>query len=206
MTRRLSSSHRKRNTGAIVGGIICGAGAILAVIGVVAFVQRRRPRSILSFSTHFAGAGPLPKVTPFDPYPFETAQASGISTDQQPFVVEDPEAEMIPLHYLSSSPPAVLPRSRPVVPIPAGLSSKEIARLRAEALNSQESHDRSTSDSSRSTSSPNMVTGSSSGAISSYNPQRLHTEVESLVRQEMERLRTEGLMLEAPPSYTEGGR
>ena len=113
---------------------------------------------------------------------------------------------MVALHHLSPTPPAVLPRSRPVVPIPPGLTSKEIAQLRAEALGSQQSDNRSTSNGSRTASSPITVTDSSSGAGSSYR--RLHTEVESLVRQEMQRLRTEGLVLEAPseapPSYSEG--
>jgi hypothetical protein len=153
-------------------------------------------------------AGPLANVTPFNPNSFEATQDSGVSTDQRSFVTEDPEAEMVALHLLSlsSTPPTVLPRSRPVAPIPTGLTSKEIARLRAEALSSQQPQNRSTSDLSRSTSSPNTVTESSSRATPSYNDQRLHTEVESLVRREMERLRTQGLVLEAPPSYTEGDR
>ncbi|KAI0278710.1 hypothetical protein BGY98DRAFT_1186437 [Russula aff. rugulosa BPL654] len=198
-TTRAPTPHRKRNTGAIVGGIMGGAGAILVVIGIFAFVQfqRRRARTRRS--------GLLAKVTPFDPNSFEATQNSGVSTDQLPLGTEDPEAEIIPLHLLSSTPPTVLPRSRPVAPIPAGLTSKEIARLRAEALGSQQSHNRSTSNVSRSASSPITVTESSSGAASSYR-RLVHTEVESLVRQEMERIRTEGLVLEAPPSYTEGDR
>lgn len=161
---------------------------------------------MLSYSTDSLDVGPLANVTPFDPDSFVATQDSVISTDQQSLGIEDPEAEMVALHILSSTPPAALPRSRPVVPIPTGLTDKEIARLRAEALSSQQSHNRSTSNVSRSTSSPNTVTGSSNGATSSYNTRRLHTEVESLVRQEMQRLRTQGLVLEAPPSYTEGGR
>jgi hypothetical protein len=182
------------------------------VIGIVVFVQRRRKRArrrrIFSFSTDFVDAGPLTNVTPFDPNSFEATQDSGDSTDQRSFVTEDPDAEMVALQLLSlsSTPPAVLPRSRTVAPIPVGLTSKEIARLRAEALSSQQSHNHSTSNLSRSTSSPNPVTETSSGATSSHNNRRLHTEVESLVRREMERLRTQGLVLEAPPSYTEGGR
>lgn len=186
-----------------------GAGAILVVIGIFAFVQfqrrRARTRRMSSFSSNLVGSGLLAKVTPFDPNSFETTQNSGVSTDQLPLGTEDPEAEIIPLHLLSSTPPTVLPRSRPVAPIPAGLTSKEIARLRAEALGSQQSHNRSTSNVSRSASSPITVTESSSGAASSYR-RLVHTEVESLVRREMERIRTEGLVLEAPPSYTEGDR
>jgi hypothetical protein len=168
--------------------------------------RRARPRSLPSFSPDF---GSLANVIPFDPSSLEATQDSGFSTDRQPLGIQDPEAEMVAIHPLSSMPPAVLPRSRPVVPIPPGLSSKEIARLRAEALSSQQSHNRSASNVSQSASSPITVTESSSGAASSSR--RLHTEVESLVRREMDRLRTEGLVLgteglvlEAPPSYTEG--
>jgi hypothetical protein len=119
--------------------------------------------------------------------------------EQQPLVSEEAGAEMVALHGLSPS----VPRSGPVAPLIAGLSSKEVARLRAEALSPQASHNRSTSN--------GQITPSSSagtepsGAASSYDPQRLHSEVESL-RREMERLRTEGLVVEAPPSYTEGDR
>ena len=177
------------------------------MIGIVVFVRLRRRRAIPR-PTDFVDAGALENVTPFDPNSFEATQDSnsGISTDQRPLVTEDPEAEMVALHLLSlsSMPPAALPRSRPVAPIPAGLTGKEIARLRAEALRPQQSHSHSTSNLSRSTSSPNTVTEAPSGATSSDNTRRLHTEVESLVRQEMERLRTQGLVLEAPPSYTEG--
>jgi len=167
---------------------------------------------MLSLSTDFVDEGPRTNVTPFDLNSFEATQDSEISTDQWPLVTGDREAEMVALHNLSSSPPTVLPRSRPVAPIPAGLTSKEIARIRAQALSSQQSHNHSTSNLSRSTTSPNTVTELSSGAASSYNTQRLHTEVESAVRREMERLRTEMLPVvldsepEAPPSYTEGAR
>jgi len=205
----VTTPHRKRNSGAIAGGIIGGAGAILAVTGIVAFVQlrrrRARPRPTLPFSTDSVDAGRLTDITPFYPNSFEATWDSEISTDQQPLVTEDPQAEMVALHHLPT-PPTVLPRSRPVVAIPTGLTSKEIARIRAEALSSQQSHNRSTSNLSRSTPSPNTATESPSGATSSNHTRRLDTEVESLVRREMERLRTQGLVLEAPPSYTEGDR
>jgi hypothetical protein len=144
-------------------------------------------------------------MSPFDPNTLDANQDSGISAEQQPLGIGDPESEMVALHHLSSTPPTVLQRLGPVTPIPASLTDKEIARLRTEALGSHQFHNRSTPNASQSMSSPNIVTESPSGATSSYNPRRLHTEVESLVRQEMERLRTtEGLVPEAPPSYTEG--
>ena len=143
-------------------------------------------------------------VTPFNPVPFEATVDSGTWTEQHLLVSEDRDAEIVPLHDGFAMPPSVLPRSRPAAPVPAGVSDKEIARLRAEALSSQQSHNRSTSNVSHSTSSRTAVSGLS-GATSSYDALRLHSEVESL-RREMEQLRTEGLAIGAPPSYTEGDR
>ena len=174
------------------------------MIGIVVFVRRRRrrprPRSILSDSS-----GDVSQVitTPFNPIPSEATLDSGSRVAQQPLLPGDHEAEMVALHGLSSTLPAVVPRSQPVAPVPVGLSGKELARLRAEALSSEQSQNPSTSNLSQSTSSPNAV-NESSGATSSYDPRRLQSEVDSL-RREMERLRTEGLVVTgAPPSYTEG--
>ncbi|KAF8497612.1 hypothetical protein F5888DRAFT_1923669 [Russula emetica] len=176
--------HRKRNIGAIVGGIIGGAGAILAVIGIVTFVQRRRRRKpkqkrnrarpILSFPTDSIQAGP---VTPFDPNVPEATQDAGIMTEGQPAVAT----------------------------VPVGLSDKELARLRAEVLTSQQPDNPqdSTSNVSRPTFSP-VAVAETGGEALPYDTRRLHSEVESL-RREMERLRAEGLVNAVPPSYTEGG-
>jgi hypothetical protein len=138
-------------------------------------------------------------VTPFNSNPSEATQDSGAVAEQQPLVSENAGAEMIALH----GPSTLVPRSRPVAPIPAGLSSKEIARLRAETLRSQAPQNLLTSNLPPSTSSSTTVSEPSGAA--SYDPQRLHSEVESL-RREMEQLRTERLVVEAPPSYTEGDR
>jgi uncharacterized small protein (DUF1192 family) len=209
------------------------------VISITTFVRRRRrrarPRSIFS---DFREAGPELIVTPFDPYTYESAQDSRILAEQQPLVAEEPNAEMIALQRLSSMPPTPIPLPQPETPVPVGLSDKEIARLRAEGfnsqqstssldapipiplpqpetpvpvglsdkeiarlraegLNSQPSHNLGVSSSS-STSSPTAV---SEPREAPYDPRRLHSQVESLVRQEMERLRAEGLVIEAPPSY-----
>jgi hypothetical protein len=181
------------------------------VIGIVTFVQprrkrrRSRPKSILSFSTDSMDVGPQLMVTPFDPNSSEATQDSGISAEQQPLVIGDPEAEMVALQHLSSSSPAALSLSRPVAPVPVGLSDKELARFRSEALSYPQPHHLgvSTSNVSQSMSSPNAITESAGEAMSPYDTRRLHSEVESL-RREMERLRAEGLVTAAPPSYTEG--
>ena len=135
------------------------------MIGITSFARRRRrrarPRSILTFSTDSGEADPEPI---FDPYPYEAVQDSRISAEQQPLVTE---AEMVALHRRSSA--------LPTAPVPVGLSDKEIARLRVEGYNSQQSLD---------------------------DPRRLHSEVESLVRREMERLHAEGLVIAPPPSYS----
>ncbi len=183
--------------------------AIFAVVGIITFLRRRRrrsrPRSILTFSTDSREAGPEPIVTPFDPFYYETMRDSGIVAEQQPLVTEEAEADMVALHHLSSTPPTGLPLLQPRASVPIGLSDKEIARLRAEGFNSQQTHNlgASASDVSQYTgmSFPNAVTESREAP---YDPQRLHSEVESLVRREMERLHAEGLGVGAPPSYTEG--
>jgi hypothetical protein len=255
-----SPKKTNRNVGAIVGDIIGGIAAIFAVIGIVTFVQRRRkwrrskPGSILS--TDSVDAGPQMIVSPFDPNSFDANQDSGLSAEQQPLVIGEPEPEMVALHRVSSSPPAVLPLLRPVAPVPVGLSDKEIARLRAEALRSPQppnfpvpalNMSQSTSplnavtesrespydtrrvpvglsgkevarlraealrspqphnfpalalNTSQPTSSLNAVTESRE---SSYDTRRLRSEFESL-RREVERLRAEGLVVTAPPSYAE---
>jgi hypothetical protein len=145
-------------------------------------------------------------VTPFDPYSYETAQDSSIlaEPEQEPLVTEGLDAEMVALNRLSSTPPTPLPFPQPETPIPVGLSDKEIARLRAEGFRSQQSRNlgASSSDVIQSTSSPNAVPESREAP---YDPRRLHSEVETLVRREMERLHADGLVIGAPPSYSTGG-
>jgi hypothetical protein len=177
----LPSKKRNTNVGAIVGGTI---GGVAAVIGIVIFVQRRRrwgrsgPRSILS--TDSVDLGPQMIVSPFDPNSFDANQDPGISAEQWPFVIGNPEA----------------------APVPVGLSDKEIARLRAEALSSPQPHNFRISALNMSQSTSPLIAVTESGE-SPYDTRRLHSEFESL-RREVERLRAEGFVVTAPPSYTEG--
>ena len=142
-------------------------------------------------------------MTPFDPYSYETAQDSRILAEQQPLVMGEPGAEVVALQHLSSTSYTAFPLPQPGTSVPVGLTDKEIARLRAEGSNSQQFRDLGVSSSNvlQSTSSPDAVPESRE---TPYDPQRLHSEVESLVRREMERLHAEGLVVGAPPSYREG--
>lgn len=210
----MNSLSRSKKVGAIVGSIIGGITAIFAVIGIVVFARRQRRwnpkrnrlRSILYFSTDSIQAGRRMIVTPFDPNLPEATHDTGITTQQQPPITDGPGAETVALRHLSSASPTPLPISRPVTLVPVGLSDKELARLRAEILTSQQPDNLNLRDStpnvSQSASSPIAVT-ETSGAVSPYDSRRLHSEVESL-RREMERLRAEGLVVAAPPSYSEG--
>ena len=201
-----SPEKRNRNIGAIVGGILGGVAAIFGVIGIITFVLRRRrwrrSRPISILSTGSADAGPQMIVSPFYPDSFDSNRDSGISAEQQPLVIGHPDAEMAALHHLPSSPPTVLPLLPPLTPVPVGLSDKEIARLRAESLTSPHPHNFQISalNMSQSVSSLNAVT---EPGESTFDSRRLHSEFESL-RREVERLREEGLVAAAPPSYAEG--
>lgn len=141
-------------------------------------------------------------VTPFYRDFPEATRGSGIATEQRPFITEESSAETVALRRLSSS-PAILPISRPA-PVAVGLSDKELALFRAEALTSQRPDNSRdlTSDVPWSTFSSTVVAETGGEALPS-DTRRLHSEVESL-RREMERLRAEGLAIAAPPSYTEG--
>ena len=191
-----------------MGGVIGSVAVVLIAIGAVVFLRRRRKvrkrKSVQSsFSTSFVDGGPSASITPFNPIPL-TQQGSDSWIEQQQLLSDYRDTEAAPEpHGLSSTPAPVLPRSRPVAPVPPGLSDKQLARIRTEALNSQQSSShQSTSNSSPSQSSTSPIaTTEQSRARSSSETRRLQSEVE-ILRREMQQLRTE--RFEAPPSYTEG--
>ncbi len=126
-------------------------------------------------------------VTPFDP---TLAGEAGSQTNWQQLWTGPVEPEIVPLVHAPTPSDSPEPSPR-VAPIPTGLSSKELARLRR--------------DISRPQSTDALLSGPSSAAIpergaatSSSEAQRLHSEVESL-RREMQELRAE--RFEAPPGY-----
>lgn len=189
------ASHRKgnRNVGPIVISVISG---VVAFFAATTFVRHRR-RSGGPGSISISDSGSYRS--------YEAAQAPRIFVQQQQLVTEESGEEMIPLHHLPSASPIPFPLPPPGTPALAGLSGKEIARLRVEGLNSQQSPDRdlgaSSSDVLQSTSPPDAVTESREVP---YDHQRLHSEIENLVRQQVERLHIEGLVIESPPSYVTG--
>jgi hypothetical protein len=192
------SSHTAQIAGAVTGGVA----AVLVLIGVVVLVVRRRrglsrrKSGRLSFSSSFIEAGPPATVTPFTPTVLEiTHQASDSLMEQHELLSEHPNGSTASdAPTLSSMPAPVLPHSRSVTPVLTSLSSKELARLRTEALTQPPS------DPSQPSSSPTVVS-ERTGATSSSQTRRLQSEVESL-RREMRQLRTE--RFEPPPSYTLG--
>jgi hypothetical protein len=214
VTQTPTSGHSHKVTGWILG--VAAVLLVLAVIGVVILIRRRRRlerRKSVGSSIASVEAGPGGRITPFNPNPIEaTDHEPATLVVQQQLLSGAPEVEPAPdLHVLSSTvtlpPQAVVPHPRPVPPVPAGLSSKQLARLRMEALSSEQSNGQSSSSNgspSRSTSPSTVVTGqSTSGGTSGSETRRLQSEVESL-RREMRELRTE--RFEAPPpSYSEGG-
>jgi hypothetical protein len=198
---------KKRHSGAIAGAAVAGVAAVLIVIGVAAFVRRqrrlRRRKSVASaFSGAFLESDPASNVTPFDAIPLgSTYQESGSWSERQELLPGPPEAEIPPDSYnLANAPSSVFPRPRPVDPVPAGLSDKELARLRAEAQWTH-THSESSLNGPQPRSSP-AIANQPRGATSGLDARRLESEVESL-RREMQELRAE--RLEAPPSYTDGG-
>ena len=178
--------------------------------GAVVFLRRRRrlrrrKSARTSFST-FMDSGASATITPFNPVSL-TQEESNSWTERQQLLSEhtDTEAAHEP-PSLSSTPAPVLPRSRPVAPVPPGLSDKQLARIRTEALrrdalNSQQSNSPQSSSNSGQSSSSSTAATEQTRTRSSSDTRRLQSEVE-ILRREMQQLRTE--RFEAPPSYTEG--
>ncbi|KAH9973971.1 hypothetical protein BGW80DRAFT_195489 [Lactifluus volemus] len=149
------SSKPVSHAGMIAGATVATLGALFSVIGVVTFVRRRRRRSIRSSivaSSSSSLIGTEPQVTPFHVAPPETMERDPESW------MTGPQSQSMSLRSYddagasgSSSAPIPLPLSvPPMVPPPAGLSSKELARLRSEALARASNHSHSESSGSES--------------------------------------------------------
>ncbi|KAI9513395.1 hypothetical protein F5148DRAFT_1278777 [Russula earlei] len=190
------------DSGKVVGAVVGGVAVALSLIVIYLVVRRRRRQKGGRESDSLETESVTPTmVTPFQPIPFAiTHRASESSMVSRPLDA-DAVAERQAVYSTSSS---VLPFSPPEAPIPVGLSSKDLARLRAEASRSQQTLTHSQSLEYQPPPSSTVVTeqGGPGGPTSSSETRRLQTEVESL-RREMQELRTE--RFEPPPSYTSGG-
>ena len=194
-----TSPSAPSHTGTIAGAVTGGVVAVLVVIGAIAFLrrrrrQRRRKSVQSSILGSVVGVGPPGTITPFNSGPLDaTSHGSGSQTDRQELLSTHPDAGSVLDSYSlsnTSAPALVNPLSQPVAPVPPGLSDKELAHLRREALSSQN------------TLSPQTAVPEQSGAIQSSEAQRLHSVVETLRHEMQQLLRTE--RFEAPPSYTSG--
>ncbi|KAH9063197.1 hypothetical protein EDB87DRAFT_1805777 [Lactarius vividus] len=192
-----SSSKATLHTGVIVGGVAGGVGALILVVGAITFVRRRRRQDNFrgsSFSGAAMEAGSRMTMTPFAPTltgvaPLEAGSQSGTASDG-----------------LTSSSEPLLPLSQSVAPVPVGLSSKELARLRSTAMHSPPTHTQSSPSGSQPSNPPTTISISTAERTSTTTPppetRRLQTEMEFL-RREVQELRAE--RFEAPPSYGTGG-
>ncbi|KAH8997908.1 hypothetical protein EDB92DRAFT_1305914 [Lactarius akahatsu] len=195
-----SQSHwkSKSNTGAIAGGAIGGVMALLA-IGAITLVGRRRRHRLKSIRSWLKGDVIEPDL-PMMATPFDSTRAgvavleTSSQTSWQQRWAGPVEPEIVPLVQASDSP---MP-SPPVMPIPAGLSSKELARLRRDISRSR------SADALPSGPSLPAITGQGV-ATSSSEALRLQSEVEAL-RREMQQFRVDTVgRFEAPPGYEDGG-
>jgi len=193
-----SKSQSKSHTGAIAGGAIGGVVALLAIGAITLVARGRRSRRRKSIGSSFERDVIEPDLpmtmTPFNPTLTGAAELETGSQTKWQQRWTGPEPEIVPLAHASTPSDSPVP-SPLVVPIPVGLSSKELALLRE--------------DSSRSQSTDAFLSGLSSTATtergvatSSTEARRLQSEVESL-RREMQELRAE--RFEAPPGYEDGG-
>ena len=171
-------SQSKSHAGAIAGGTIGGVFVFLATGAVALVVQRRRKRSRKrqsigsSFQTVVAPSNWPMTLTPFDQTRFE---ASGLETsprmNSQHYWAEPVRPLVRPESIaLAQAPLLSSPVSSPhVVSFPVGLSSKELARLRADNSRSQSNHPWS--------SGPTLAaTTEMSGVTSPLETQRLRSE------------------------------
>ena len=188
------SSKATSHTGAIAGGIAGGVAALILVVGTIAFVRRRRRQDDFRKSAGSSFSGTVIEgqmtVTPFNP---TLTDAVTLQAGSQIWTASDGP---------SSTSEPLLPPARSATPIPVGLNSKELARLRSAAMFSLPTHAPSSSSGSQPTYPPPISATEGSTVTPIPETQRLQTEVESL-RREMQELRAE--RFEAPPSYGDGG-
>jgi len=204
------SGSSRASTGTILAAVTGVVAATLIGLAVFVLVRRRRRRekhkSLGSFDLTHGNSSEV--ITPFEPIPLAQAYSHDSSAtwmEQQQLLLHPSEAGIIPVPYdISSAPTPVPPRSnlQPVAPVTGGLSSKELAFLRAEGRNAQQTSPNSLSNRPQ-PASPSGIIFEQGRATSTSEAWRLQSEVESL-RREMQQLQVRTERFEAPPSYTEG--
>ncbi|KAH9000989.1 hypothetical protein EDB83DRAFT_2275918 [Lactarius deliciosus] len=187
-----TGTSSKSHTGAVAAGVTGGVVALLAIGAIALVVWRRRSRRRQSHRRESAGDASLGGVTNPSPQitvtPF--SQMGQTLTGAAPLDPRSQTEQQVDGPSPSEGSPLLLPRGSPV---PVGLSSKELARLRS----------RSPPTDGRS---PNLsqviLTHRGAATPSSLGEDQgllWQSEVASL-RGEMQQLRTE--IFEAPPSYS----
>ena len=196
-----SKSHVIAIIGSTIGGVVG-----LFLIGLLAFLWRRKGLHSAGRSGGYTNRLPEDIVTPFNPVAPLVYGISRMTEQPQPLMTgtysSNASGASPVLGPSSSSPLRVIP-----VTIPAGLSDKELAQLRSATSQPSLSTPTSSpqSDIPPSTSllgrANTYTDGSSTTTRSRVEDQRpWQSEVDSL-RREMERLRAERFDAEAPPSY-----
>ncbi|KAI9438002.1 hypothetical protein H4582DRAFT_229222 [Lactarius indigo] len=208
-TAKPLESNATSHTGAVVGGIVGGVAAMVLAIGAIAFVWRHRRQhrmrktGISPFSNALMRASAEEAVTPSNPTHTDATPLDPRSQQQRPFdPVSMPTSPLDP--RLSSSGPQLLQSSPCTLPIPVGLSSKELARLRSRAVDAQLTSTPVESALGNPRPTPLSIVTTGQGEATPLPEDRtLQFEVEYL-RSEVQRLHaqeTHDVMSEAPPSY-----
>ena len=192
-----SSSKATSHTGVIAGGIAGGVAGLILLVGTIALVRRRRrPDDIRNHAGAFfrgtTEARPQMTVAPFNP---TLGGAAPLELGSQIWTTSDRPSPM-------SEPSLLLTQS--ALPVPVGLSSKELARLRSTPILSPSTDAQLSSSGSEPVTPPTFSATERSTLTPTPETQRLQTEVESL-RREMQQLQIRAERFEAPPSYGEGG-
>ena len=188
-----SQSH----TGAIAGGIAGGVAALILLVGATTFVRRRRrpDDSRKSARSPFLGAAfeefPQMTVTPFNP----THDGGPPEVGSQIRTMNDGPS--------TTEHPPLLPAHR-AAPVPVGMGSKELARLRSAAMLSPPTSSQTSSSGFQPIHPPAVSATEGITLTPTPEDQRppWQTAVESLQR-EVQGLRAE--IFEPPPSYGQGG-
>ena len=191
--------HRRVVSGGVIGGVAGGVAALLAIGTIALAVWHRRRQSYgrtyfgSSFLRESTDQGTQVTVTPFNPTMLTPTEApplaAGTQMDfQQPLSdrPSSPEDLPLPLRRMES------------VPVPVGLSGKELARLRSHGLRSQPMNERPPDPPLADTIGRDALEGAAVATTSLSEARRLRLET-SFSRHETQQLLVE--RSESPPSY-----